>query len=164
MRDAGRWPDDALRPLTARGLRRFRDVVDGLRALLPTPERLLTSPYQRATQTAEVLTTKNAWPGSIEVPSLAGDDIEAQLAELRRQARDLAGALAVVGHQPGLGHLASWLLSGDDEGVAFDWRKGGAAILSLDRFEAGEARLDGFYSPRSLRAIARHTATKVVGC
>lgn len=152
-RDAARWPDDGLRPLTPRGVRRFREAAAGLRTLLAPPARVLTSPLLRATQTAVLLTTHAGWPAAIEVAAFGGDDLEGQVAELRGHANDADGALAIVGHQPGLGQMAAWVLTGDGAHVGFEWRKGGIAVLQVDRFDTGTAVLDGFYPPRSLRAM-----------
>ena len=154
-RDAQRWPDDDLRPLTPRGIRRFERAAEGLGTLLPAPARLLTSPLVRATETARVLATHARWPDPIEVFALGNAGIEAQVVELGRHARGATRPIAVVGHQPGLGRLASWLLAGEQGAIEFDWRKGGVAVLTGRAVEAGGARLEGFHTPRSLRLGAR---------
>lgn len=46
---------DAARPLTAKGIRRFRKVVRGLKALGVSLDLVLTSPKRRALETAELL-------------------------------------------------------------------------------------------------------------
>ena len=49
------WPDDAKRPLTADGAKRWRREAAGLAALDARPDLILTSPYARARQTADLL-------------------------------------------------------------------------------------------------------------
>src|SRR5205085_3862257 len=60
--DAARWPDDAKRPLTADGVRRFRPAAEGLRRLAPDVDVVLSSGYTRAWQTAELLHEVTGWP------------------------------------------------------------------------------------------------------
>jgi phosphohistidine phosphatase len=51
-----RWPDDGKRPLTPGGEEEFRGAARGLAEIIPEVEVLLSSPYERAWQTAEILT------------------------------------------------------------------------------------------------------------
>ena len=46
------WPDDTKRPLTERGISRFKEAVKGLRHLDVTVDEIFTSPLVRARQTA----------------------------------------------------------------------------------------------------------------
>jgi phosphohistidine phosphatase SixA len=48
------WPDDTKRPLTKRGIGRFRECVTGLRELKATVDEIFTSPLVRAKQTADI--------------------------------------------------------------------------------------------------------------
>src|ERR1700690_564107 len=48
-------PPEAERPLTAKGVQKTRSAALGLRALKPKPDALITSPYVRAAQTAEIV-------------------------------------------------------------------------------------------------------------
>jgi phosphohistidine phosphatase len=48
-------PSEAERPLTAKGVQKTRAAALGLRALPVKPDVLLTSPYVRAAQTAEIV-------------------------------------------------------------------------------------------------------------
>jgi len=47
-------PPEAERPLTAKGVQKTRSAALGLRALKAKPDVLITSPYVRAAQTAEI--------------------------------------------------------------------------------------------------------------
>src|SRR5687768_7039978 len=49
------WPDDDLRPLTDRGISRFKKAVEGLAAMDLVVDEVLTSPLVRARQTADLL-------------------------------------------------------------------------------------------------------------
>ena len=62
--------------------------------------------------------------------------------------------VAVVGHEPHVGRLVTWLLTGSSEShVVF--KKGGACLLDLGvRPSAGGALLHWLLTPGQLRAIA----------
>src|SRR5438045_8629615 len=49
-----RYPDDSQRPLTKSGCKKTRGCAEGMRRLGIEPDRVLTSPYVRARQTAEL--------------------------------------------------------------------------------------------------------------
>ena len=148
LRDPERWPDDALRPLSERGIRRFSELAPRLKALGPAPEVLLTSPYARAAQTAAILLERSGWPSAIEEPAFATGDLKAQTKVLRERAA--LRAVGVVGHEPDLGRLGSWLLTGDDAALAFEWRRGGVLILDSSGLLAGDSRLIALLPPRAL--------------
>ena len=65
------WPDDALRPLTDDGAKRWRRQAAGLAAIDARPDLILTSPYTRARQTADLLAAAFAKkPKVMELPAL----------------------------------------------------------------------------------------------
>jgi len=153
-RDSARWPDDSVRPLTADGVERFRRAARGLRELVPQVDAVLSSGFARAWHTAELLTEEAGWPAPRRSESLEADRRPTDaLKEL--QGRD-EGALALVGHEPHLSWLAALLLTGDEDGVRIDLKKGGAIALALPgHVEAGEASLIWAATPRLLRRLAR---------
>src|ERR1700684_3513817 len=74
-------PPDTERPLTPKGIKRSRAAALGLRALDVKPDALLTSPWLRAAQTAEIfcdvfrfpmnkMITTNTLKGSSAPPDL----------------------------------------------------------------------------------------------
>jgi phosphohistidine phosphatase len=152
-RDAGRWPDDSLRPLTGEGVERFARAARGLRRLVPTVQLLLSSPYLRAWQTAEILREKAGWPAPERCAALAAAcPPEAALAVLRD--RGGAGSIALVGHEPYLSSLASLLLAGDSAAVQLELKKGGVLALASDGDPgSGGALLRWSASPKILRAL-----------
>src|SRR5260221_1536415 len=54
-RDAARWPDDSLRPLTSEGAQLTRRVATGLARIEPAIDQVVASPFARARQTAQVV-------------------------------------------------------------------------------------------------------------
>uniref|UniRef100_A0A7C2GG91 Phosphohistidine phosphatase n=2 Tax=Thermus islandicus TaxID=540988 RepID=A0A7C2GG91_9DEIN len=122
---------DAARPLTAKGIRRFRKVVRGLKALGVSLDLVLTSPKRRALETAELL-AELAKGGTRVTPLLAQPPGGALLAEIPKE-----GRVALVGHEPYLTALLARLLLGDLLGASvqdflegrFLLKKGGVVWL-----------------------------------
>ncbi|HUF27262.1 MAG TPA: histidine phosphatase family protein [Gemmatimonadaceae bacterium] len=144
--------DDDKRPLTARGIRRMRRGARGLRRVVPAIDVLASSPLVRAWQTAEIIAP--VYDG-IAIDSLDALKPDAPPSALRAWVRTRGDAetVAIVGHEPHLGALVSWLLAGSDNSFV-ELRKGGAALLELDRIAApGSARLHWLLGAVQLRAM-----------
>lgn len=161
--DPEQWPDDALRPLTERGRRRFARAARGLRTLVPPVDLVLSSGYTRARQTAEILMREAGWPPPHRCTALEPPvDPAAVLAAIVDAALDAAldraamRAVAVVGHEPSLHELVSYLLSGDPHTVSLLLKKGAVAALDWDDTpHAGTAELRWLLQPSALRALDR---------
>ncbi len=147
-----KWPDDAERPLTHEGRARMRRIVKGLRELDVTIDVVLTSPLARAVQTAEILTAGlDSRPELLTLPLLAPGTAPARIAEALAPHTKARG-LALVGHEPGIGELAAWLLGAR---APLPFKKGG--ICRIDAPEWPPQRqgvLVWFGTPRMLRALA----------
>lgn len=129
-RDPELWPDDGARPLTSGGEAEFRRAAHGLGCLVPSVDALLSSPLVRAWQTAEILAGLEGWPEPKAFPALEAESSPEETA-LALEAYAGSGAVAIVGHRPGLHELVSYLLTGDAE-ADVRIKKGGAARLSFD--------------------------------
>lgn len=96
------------------------------------PAEIWHSPLVRAKETAQVLSRELAL--AVPVKQVAGltpeDDPEAMAEVLAKSARPVA----LVGHEPHLSALASLLVTGSLEHVAFAMKKG--ATLALERYGA----------------------------
>lgn len=145
--------DDAQRPLTDDGREKMRHAAAGLRTLAPELASLAASPLVRAAQTAEIVAAAYDSPPEIETadvlaPGSAYDDFARWLGR-----QDIDGTLAVVGHEPHLGGLVTWLLTGGDESRT-PLRKGGAALLTFDGAPSrGRAQLIWLLTPGILRRL-----------
>jgi phosphohistidine phosphatase len=146
--------DDAVRALTSAGERKFREVVKGLHALGWKLDHVLTSPWTRAERTAELLRPISGRQ-AIATELLA----QSPRAELLAMISERSGpkkarhATAVVGHEPWLGELVSWLAFGDSrhgEGIAI--KKGGVVWLE-GTVVPGGMTLRAVLPPKVLRAI-----------
>ncbi len=145
--------DDSLRPLTDSGREKMARAAAGLKRTVPTIDTVASSPLVRAFETAEIVASAYGDLPIEEVPSLSPDcrpdDV---LTWLRRLPDD--GIVAAVGHEPALGHLASFLLSGAASSFV-GFKKGGACLLDVDHEpSAGGAVLEWALAPRHLRGLA----------
>ena len=120
---------DRLRRLSKHGRNQTRALAKFLRRSEAfAPEEIWHSTLVRAQETAALLSVGLKLPVPLrEVADLAPDDdphrIARQLATSRR-------TIAIVGHEPHLGALASLLVTGTPEPVRFAMKKG--ATLSLE--------------------------------
>src|SRR5262249_51176267 len=128
--DTARWPDDRDRPLTPEGERRFRRAARGLSQLVPNVDVVLSSSYNRAWHTAELLQMCGGWPRPTVCVALEGHSPAEILQALHEHAG--AASVALVGHEPTLHELASYLLTADASHAKLEFRKGSVARLALD--------------------------------
>jgi phosphohistidine phosphatase len=113
---------DLGRRLTAKGVQQAERVGTWLDRHLPATTRVLTSPADRAQQTAHALKRKFR-----VIPELGpGASAEAVLATAGWP--DSREAVLIVGHQPTLGEVASLLVSGGE--ASWSIRKGAVWWLS----------------------------------
>lgn len=150
--DAARWPDDARRPLTPGGIRRFRVAAAGLRTLAPEVDVVLASGHARAWETAGLLHEVAGWPKPQKEHVLESGRPAASALDLLRGRG--GGSIALVGHEPCLSRLASILCAGGEETLRLELKKGGVALLEVDGEPGpGAAFLRWAVAPRILRAL-----------
>lgn len=141
---------DNLRPLTEEGARKFQKTARGLAALV-TADLILTSPLLRAKQTAEILARH--WPGvATQESDPLGEGAREKFEEsLTRAAED--AVIAAVGHEPFMSEwTAHWL--GAAAGAAFEYKKGGAALIEFRGRPVEEGgRLVFFLAPKAVKDL-----------
>jgi phosphohistidine phosphatase len=148
QRDPAQWPDDTQRPLTDKGRQVQRDVSRFLRKRDLVPSLVLTSPWLRAMQTAEILVEAARVPRA----PLACDPL-ADTPDLVRLT-DFVGEqppeaiVAMVGHSPWIEELASLLLGGSTGQLRMDFPKSGVMGIDLAGLQPGEGELRFFLRPR----------------
>ncbi len=144
--------DDRLRPLTDDGRKRMKQGARGLRHCLPAIDLLATSPLTRAAQTGAIVDSVYGGLKEVEIDELAPEATPVDF--LRWLRRQKAGTVAVVGHEPSLSLILSWLLTGTERHL-FAFRKGGAALVDFtDEVGAGNATLLWAVTPAQLRDLA----------
>lgn len=145
------WPDDDKRPLTERGIARFREEVSGLAELAVEIDEIFTSPLVRAKQTAQILADGVRGKPSLKIldalaPGHAPSSVLAQLAKAAKRRR-----IALVGHEPGLGELAAHLIGA---GRALPFKKGGICRIDVESLTSRRAgALIWFVPPKLLRKL-----------
>jgi phosphohistidine phosphatase len=147
------YPDDSVRPLTAAGIKRLKEESRGLLALDVTFEEILTSPYTRTRETAEVIAQAFARPPRVtNLASLAvGGRPEAVISDLGRFAK--RRALALVGHAPDIGLVTARLIGGRR---AIQFKKGAVCCVEVDALPpSAPGDLLWFVSPRMLCRLGK---------
>jgi phosphohistidine phosphatase len=146
------WPDDAKRPLTDEGTSNMRKAARGLARLGVKFDAVLTSPFVRTRQTAEIIATAfEERPPIVAVESLApGGSIQNVLADLERQAR--RSRVAIVGHEPGIGELAARLAGAR---YPIEFKKGAVCRIDVKTFPAGPGKLRWFMTSKILRLLRK---------
>ena len=143
---------DAERPLTADGRRKMKRAAAGLRALVPRVDTLASSPLVRARDTAEIVAREYGGMRVELLPELSPDRVADDLLPWLRS-RDPGTCAAVVGHEPALGCLVGWLLTGRHESFV-ELKKGAACLLEFDDPPAaGNATLLWALAPAQLRKL-----------
>jgi phosphohistidine phosphatase len=123
---------DSERALTPEGKKKLRAVLRTASVAGVAPTLILTSPYKRAVQTAQLaaeilnykgdlLRTKVLEPGSR--PQAVWEEIRVHKDER---------AILLSGHEPLFSTLTAYLLGSPD--MAIDFKKGAIAALEIDRF------------------------------
>ena len=144
---------DAERPLTKDGRRKMKDAVRGLSRVVKRIDLLASSGLVRARQTAEIVA--EAFDGmkiATAEELRPGKPVKAVLTWLQGQKAD--ATIAVVGHEPQLGMLISFLLAGDRKRSFVEVRKGSATLLGFpEQVKAGGAVLQWMLKPGQLREL-----------
>ena len=142
--DAAIGQPDLKRSLTRKGKNQARRIADWLREHRPAALRILVSPAERCQQTARAL----ALPYDIEARLGTSADVADILSAAGWEdgSDNAESAVLLVGHQPTLGRLAAFLLSGEEA----DWnvKKGALWWFSSRPREGGtEAILRAVIAP-----------------
>lgn len=144
--------EDAGRALTLEGVERTRLSAHGLVTLGASIDCILTSPYLRATQTAEILGE------ALGVPPLAIETNDALLPDADPQAllpilRGLEVETAMcIGHSPHLDLLVARLVGAPH--AVTQLKKAGVAVVEA-RLHSDTGRLVAIYEPKTLRQLGR---------
>lgn len=138
--DRSLYSQDANRPLTEKGQFRTRQVAQRLRQLGCQSDLLLSSPYLRAWQTAEIFVSEQLAPEVQSLSPLApGGDLSEWLQWLAQwQAQTPQSRLMLVGHEPDLSQWAQRLVHG----------------TPCDRWILKKAGVIGITLPAAVEAIA----------
>jgi phosphohistidine phosphatase len=146
-------PPDTERPLTPKGMKRSHAAALGLRVLDVNPNAVLTSPWLRAVQTAEIFCETIGYPSKkiIRSDALKGTSAPSEL--LRELQSMKAKVVLCFGHEPHL-HLVIGHVLHTNAKIT-ELKKAGLALLELDRALPPQGRLLALYPASTLRLLAK---------
>jgi phosphohistidine phosphatase len=149
-RDAGLFPDDSHRPLTPQGLMRTRKVVKAMKALKLRFDLVLTSPFVRAKQTADIVVEVFEIQQRLRLSSrlIPGTKPRDLVGELERLCTP-GDRVLLVGHEPDLGQLASLLIFGKPH-AGITLKKAGLIKLAVEELKCGRCATLEFLLPPKL--------------
>ena len=150
-RGSANYPDDSKRPLTAKGARRMRRIAEGMLALELSFDVILSSPYTRARQTAEIVAKVFGAEKSLEFTDhlAVGGDAEKLIDHIATD-YPAVSRLLLVGHEPSMSSFISMLVSGDP-GLSITMKKGGLCKLIVDELQYNRcATLEWLLTPSQL--------------
>jgi len=151
------YESDSERPLTDKGRKKMRGIAKGLRNIGVEFDLILSSPYVRARETAEILAdvfkmrkkitfTENLIP--LGNPELLIGEINEKYS---------VDSIAVVGHEPHLSTLIGILVAGNAS-LDLTLKKGGVCYLSADDLHHHDHRatLEWLLTPGILTEIGEN--------
>ena len=148
------YEDDSQCPLTGKGAKKMRLVAEGMLALDLSFDVILSSPFLRAKQTAEVVAEvfdaarRLKFSKNLEV----GGDAEALIDELNEKYGARA-SIMLVGHEPFLSSVISMLISGNED-IPITMKKGGLCKLTVSALRYGQcATLEWLLAPSQMTRI-----------
>jgi phosphohistidine phosphatase len=151
-RDPQRWPDDSQRPLTEKGRKRFGLIAQVVGRIVPEVDLVLSSRFVRAWQTAELLVEHANWPAPKSCEELELAPTGELCAALQTHAH--LNSVAIVGHDPCLSEFVSAMLTGSEDRMDLDFKKGGTVCLQFPAEpQPGRATLLWYLTPRLARSL-----------
>lgn len=145
---------DAARPLTKDGRRKMGEGARALPELVPTLDILASSPLKRAVQTAQIVAKAYGGAAVVEITELEPDQHpDLVVSWLKRHAGERT--VAVVGHEPSLSRLVTYLIAGSVRtDPLIELKKGAACLVGFPgAVAAGAGVLRWSVTPKQLRAV-----------
>jgi phosphohistidine phosphatase len=145
---------DSQRRLTPEGKTKMRQVAKGMKALDLEFDLILSSPFVRAKETAEIVAEVFKLTDSLKfTPFLASDGNPKNLLDELKGHYHRRKSVLLVGHESYLSRLISLLISGDTA-ISILLKKGGLCKLSCSSLHYGRcATLEWLLAPAQMRNI-----------
>jgi phosphohistidine phosphatase len=145
---------DSERPLVPKGERRLRDATAAIKKMELSFDLILSSPFVRARQTAEIVAGELKLKKRIEFSDdlVPGGNARALIHALNELKPALENVL-LVGHEPNLSRLIALLVSGNAE-AAIEMKKGGLCKLEVAELHYGQcAKLAWLLTPSQMELM-----------
>jgi phosphohistidine phosphatase len=152
-RDDPKCPPDPERPLTPKGIKKTHAAALGFAELNVQPDAILTSPWLRAVQTAEIFCEVMRISSNkiARVDTLKGTSTPTEL--FRDLAKLRAKEVLCFGHEPHL-HLVIGHVLHSGARIT-ELKKAGIAYLNLEHISPPQGQLLALYPPSTLRLLAK---------
>jgi phosphohistidine phosphatase len=153
-REDPQCPPDPERYLTEEGIEKTKQVAKGVAALGAVPDVLLSSPYVRAMQTAEIFAIALDYPKEKIRRSdllLPGGEPSLLFRELAKDKQ--SSVIFLFGHAPHLDDVLATSLGSKHHLTAL--KKGGVALVELKRVSPPSGQLVWLASPKLLRKAGK---------
>jgi phosphohistidine phosphatase len=150
-RGSADYAQDADRPLTPKGERKLWRSAEAMEALGLSFDLILSSPYVRARQTAEIVADAFKARKKLEFSdALTPGGSPKELIQLLNSLNPAPEDVLLVGHEPYLSGLLSLLISGDSS-FAIVMKKGGLCKLAAEPLKHGRcASLEWLLTPKQM--------------
>src|SRR5262249_20263692 len=123
---------DSERALTSEGREKLKRVLARARAAGVKPDVILSSPYRRALQTAEIAAESFGYRGKIVQTTALTPDASPQQVWEEVRGRHGESAILLASHEPLTSATVAFLLG--SSGLTIDMKKAGLARIDCDRF------------------------------
>jgi phosphohistidine phosphatase len=153
-RDDPKCPPDPERYLTEEGIKKTKEVAKGVAALGVEADLLLSSPYVRAMQTAEIFATALGYAKQKIRKTdllLLGAEPSALFRELAKEKQ--SGSVYLFGHAPQIDALIAAAFGSKRSLTSL--KKAGVAAISLKRLSPPSAELVWLATPKLLRRAGK---------
>ena len=149
------YEDDSQRPLTDDGRKKMKKIAKGIHQLDVELNAILTSPFLRARDTAKILAKEYGVKDRIAFSDnlIPPGDFEKLIKEIQEHYN--VSNLALVGHEPMLSQLISWLTTGNTD-AKITLKKGGAAyLLAENLYQDHRVRLEWLLTPALMIELSK---------
>lgn len=141
---------DSIRALTSEGRNKLGEVLAVARRAKVEPSLILTSPYRRAVETAELAAKSLGYKGQILKtralqPESSPEDVWHEIRGHRGES-----SVLLAGHEPLFSSLAAYLLGAPSMNI--DFKKAGLLKLAIDSFPPHPRGVLGWYLTPKLAA------------
>jgi phosphohistidine phosphatase len=143
--------DDAFRPLTMKGRKRLQSI-SGLmkKRWVKQLDLVISSPYTRTRQSAEIISQVYDELKIVECAELVPQSPPQAFVKWIKSQNFKGSSFAIVGHEPNLSLLATYLLAGN-EYAFLEFKKAGLMCLEVDMLKGlgpSSAKLQWLIAPK----------------
>lgn len=127
--------EDSLRPLTMKGKKRMQKLVLKMKSELKDLDLVVTSPFVRAKQTAGLISDIVGKPKIVESAELVPHAAPQAFVRWLKSEGKSKKKILIVGHEPHLSSLVSYILSGKEGESFIEIKKSSLALIETGSFE-----------------------------